>query len=142
MDIFTKGGIIVYYYVKLDGNHVSILGQIGEKNLIPLNCIECTEDQYYYYKEQIKIQAYGTIEEQEYQGVLSECRNLRTKEFLAFDIYKTNLFYNLISETEAEKEEIISWYNTWRDLPDTITINNYKDIIYPITPNKIAVYKS
>ena len=50
-------------------------------------------------------------------------RSKRAKAFKAFDIYKSNVEYGIISETAETKAKIIKWYNACLDL-DYIAINN------------------
>ena len=50
-------------------------------------------------------------------------RNKRTKLFKAFDIYKQNVAYGLINETEQQHENITTWYQECLEL-DYDAINN------------------
>lgn len=50
-------------------------------------------------------------------------REARKRAFRAFDIYKTNISYGIISETKAKHTEILNWYNACCDL-DKEAINN------------------
>ena len=50
-------------------------------------------------------------------------RSKRARAFKAFDIYKSNVEYGIISETVETKAKIIKWYNACLDL-DYIAINN------------------
>ena len=50
-------------------------------------------------------------------------RARRARAFKAFDIYKSNVEYGIISETTETKAKIIKWYNACLDL-DYTAINN------------------
>ena len=71
--------------------------------------------------------------------VQNEIREQRIKFLKAFDIYKTNVMYGIIEETEEERMEIIEWYQNILNMPDTVSLDNmtYK---FPITPTKINKY--
>lgn len=43
-------------------------------------------------------------------------RVLRRPLLNAFDIYKSNIYYGVITETEEEHNEIIKWYNSLLNL--------------------------
>ena len=45
-------------------------------------------------------------------------RRLRAPLLKAFDVYKTNVQYGIIEETEAEHSAIIAWYHDLLDLED------------------------
>lgn len=60
-------------------------------------------------------------------GYLREKRN---KVFKAFDIYKQNVSYGLVTETKAKHNEITEWYQSCLDL-DPEAINNIPDEIKP-----------
>lgn len=45
-------------------------------------------------------------------------RQLREPLLKAFDVYKTNVYYGVVTETEREKAEIIEWYNAMCDLKE------------------------
>lgn len=70
----------------------------------------------------------------------TEVRIKRKPILSAFDIYKTNVIYGVVSETDEQRNDVLSWYNTWLGLPDIVTAENYKDIVYPITPDVIEKY--
>lgn len=53
-------------------------------------------------------------------------RHKRKKLFKAFDIYKTNVSYKLITETKDKHSEIVEWYQKALDL-DAEAINNYPE---------------
>lgn len=130
-----------YYYRKNnDNNMIEIVGNIGREDLIPDGCSICNEAEYNIYLEQISTQRYGTIQEREYKKVLDDIRGLRKIVFMAFDIYKTNIFYGIMQESQEEKDAIINWYNTWLNFPETITIENYMNVTYPETPYVISQY--
>ena len=43
-------------------------------------------------------------------------RQLREPILKAFDIYKSNVYYGIIKETEAEHTKVMEWYNKLCDL--------------------------
>lgn len=51
-------------------------------------------------------------------------RQQRSKLFMAFDIYKSNIEYGLITETDEAHQRIASWYLLALDL-DYNAITNY-----------------
>ncbi len=55
-------------------------------------------------------------------------RAKRSKAFAAFDIYKDNVNYGLIEETEEEHSIIVSWYFQCLDLKPS-AINNVPEVI-------------
>lgn len=58
-------------------------------------------------------------------------RTLREPLLAAFDVYKQNVNYGILTETEAERETILAWY---RDLLD-LDVNAIREV-----PNKIQRY--
>ena len=58
-------------------------------------------------------------------------RQKRAKVFKAFDVYKENVNYGLVEETEQEHENIKIWYNACLDLNKNAIEN---------VPEKIAKY--
>lgn len=50
-------------------------------------------------------------------------RKQRAKLFKAFDIYKENVNYGLINETQETHDKLVVWYNACLDL-NYETINN------------------
>lgn len=55
-------------------------------------------------------------------------RKQRVLIFKAFDIYKTNVEYGIIEETQEQHDDIISWYQKCLDL-DYNAINNVPECI-------------
>lgn len=51
-------------------------------------------------------------------------RKQRARLFKAFDIYKENVNYGLITETQETHDKLVTWYNACRDL-NYEAINNY-----------------
>ena len=88
------------------------------------NEIEFTEEIYNSYKELKKqpVIAYLDIEDDKVIVVtkkrpemsetvkIERLRNLRCPLLKAFDIYKINVMYNIITESESEKAEVLKWY--------------------------------
>ena len=68
-----------------------------------------------------------------------DIRRDREKFLRAFDVYKSNVLYGIITETEEEKAEVAAWYQYLLDLPDTITPDNLS-YEWPVTPAKIDKY--
>ena len=58
-------------------------------------------------------------------------RQLRKPILDAFDIYKSNVYYGVVTETDAEHYEILYWYQFLLDL-DEYALNN--------VPKAIAKY--
>ena len=52
----------------------------------------------------------------------------RKRLFKAFDIYKSNIEYGVISETQEEHSQIVEWYQKCLDL-DYNAINNYPPVL-------------
>ena len=50
-------------------------------------------------------------------------RKLRSPLLKAFDVYKTNVQYGIIEETQEEHEAIIAWYHDLLDLDQTAIDN-------------------
>lgn len=50
-------------------------------------------------------------------------RHKRAKLFKAFDIYKTNVSYKLLSETKNRHGEIVEWYQKALDLDEEAILN-------------------
>lgn len=55
-------------------------------------------------------------------------RKQRAKLFKAFDIYKENVNYGLINETQETHDKLVSWYNACLEL-DYNAINEYPEEI-------------
>lgn len=45
-------------------------------------------------------------------------RQLREKLLSAFDIYKSNVYYGILTETEEEREGVLEWYQDLCDLEE------------------------
>lgn len=56
----------------------------------------------------------------------------------AFDVYKTNLVYGVISETDEEHEEIVAWYQQVLSITDLASVDS--KIEWPQIPAGIAKY--
>lgn len=104
------------------------------------DCIQITKEEYDRLSEEFDILANGTYS---YRGMVAKqekFRSFRQKQFSAFDIYKSNIDYGIIEETEEEREEIISWYMLMLEFPEYITEENYETIEFPETPAAIRSY--
>lgn len=53
------------------------------------------------------------------ENLLTAKRNLRKPLLQAFDIYKSNVSYGVIIETEEEKAQTMAWYKNLLDLEDS-----------------------
>lgn len=73
---------------------------------------------------------------------IEEFRTFRRIQFQMFDIYKSNVEYGIISETEDVKQDIINWYNHMLNFPTLITEETYEVIIFPETPEVILQYQN
>lgn len=58
-------------------------------------------------------------------------RNSRIPLLNAFDIYKSNVYYGVIAETEEQHEQIVAWYHDLRDL---------KPSAFENIPSGVAMY--
>ena len=65
-------------------------------------------------------------------------RQKRARAFKAFDVYKQNVNYGLVEETEQEHEDIKNWYNACLDLTENGLINA-KNAIENV-PEKVKKY--
>ena len=65
-------------------------------------------------------------------------RQKRARVFKAFDIYKQNVNYGLVEETEQEHEDIKNWYLACLDLTENGLINA-KNAIENV-PEKVKKY--
>ena len=94
------------------------------------NEIEFTEELYKSYQEAIKqsIMTHLDVEddkviiitkkrpEMSEKAKIQRLRELRCPLLKAFDIYKTNVLYGIINESESEKAEVLKWYQAILDL--------------------------
>lgn len=46
-------------------------------------------------------------------------RTLRAPMLDAFDVYKSNVYYGIITETDEQHAEIVAWYHDLCDLKDS-----------------------
>lgn len=46
-------------------------------------------------------------------------RTLRAPLLDAFDIYKSNIYYGIITETDEQHDEVIAWYHDLCDLKES-----------------------
>ncbi len=65
---------------------------------------------------------------------LNYLRSLREPLLKAYDVYKINVLYGIVTETEEEHKAILEWYKNLLDL-NTQTLNTKEAI-----PPKIAYY--
>lgn len=104
------------------------------------NCIQITKAEYETLSEELDILANGTYS---YRGMIAKqekFRDFRSRQFAAFDIYKSNIDYGIIEEDETTRENIISWYLLMLEFPEYITEDNYESIIFPETPEAVRMY--
>ena len=50
---------------------------------------------------------------------LDSLRELRKPLLQAFDIYKSNVYYGVVAETEEEHAEVLAWYAALLDIGNT-----------------------
>lgn len=55
-------------------------------------------------------------------------RSLREPILKAFDIYKSNVYYGIITETEEERTKILAWYQDLLDLKESALGNVPKKV--------------
>lgn len=123
---------------KLDSDHNLLM--LFDSPVMQDGCIQITESEYKQLEEELDILANGT---HSYRGMIKkqeQFRDFRSRHFAAFDIYKSNIDYGIIEETEEERQEIISWYMLMLEFPGYITEDNYETIEFPETPAAIRSY--
>lgn len=123
---------------KLDSNRNLLM--LFDSPVMQDGCVQITESEYEQLREELDILANGTYS---YRGMIKkqeQFRDFRSRQFAAFDIYKSNIDYGIIEETEEERDEIISWYLLMLEFPDHVTEENYDTIIFPETPSVIRSY--
>lgn len=125
------------YLKKMNGNDIEML---FDTPVMQEGCIQITKAEYDALIEELDIKAHGTIAYRETERKKEKFRSYRSKQFVGFDIYKSNIDYGIIEETEEERDEIISWYLLMLEFPDYITEENYDTIIFPETPSVIRSY--
>ena len=69
---------------------------------------------------------------------LNYLRSLRKPLLKAFDIYKGNVFYGIIEETEEEHSQILEWYNSLLTM-NAKSITSVEEAIKNV-PEKIKQY--
>lgn len=69
---------------------------------------------------------------------LRTVRQERAYLFKAFDIYKANVEYGILTETEETHNENLVWYQTLLDLPATVAASG--ELIWPEIPVGIRAY--
>lgn len=103
---------------------------ICKSELSDPNEIEFTEELYKSYKELSKQAILARLDvkddkviiineklpEMSKTAQIQRLRNLRYPLLKAFDIYKVNVLYNIINESESEKTEVLKWYKAVLDL--------------------------
>lgn len=55
-------------------------------------------------------------------------RSIRKRLLQAFDIYKTNVIYGIINESEEQKKEVLKWYKNILDLEEN-SLDNVPECI-------------
>ena len=125
------------YLKKIKNGEVEML---YDTTVMQDDCIQITKEEYDRLSEEFDILANGTYS---YRGMIAKrdsFRIFRQKQFSAFDIYKSNIDYGIIEETEEERQDIISWYLLMLEFPEYITEENYETIEFPETPATIRSY--
>lgn len=69
---------------------------------------------------------------------LNYLRSLRKPLLTAFDIYKSNVLYGIIEETEEEHSQILEWYNSLLTM-NAKSITSVEEAIKNV-PEKIKQY--
>ena len=125
------------YFVTLGDNDLPVTMISGPLPDQP-GMTEITKEQY----EQYKLDLDNTPKaiEEKVDDKRFEFRSFRAAQFNAFDIYKTNLAYGVISETPSSHTTIANWYNKMLNFTEEITEKNYTTITFPTTPEEIAKY--
>lgn len=103
----------------------------NEKIYIP-DAIEITKEQY-------DIFCSPTPEEL----LINKKRKIRNERYIylkAFDIYKTNVYYGIETETTEEHDEIISWYNQILNITNISIMDIDNEITFGNIPKKILRY--
>lgn len=72
-------------------------------------------------RKKADINCLSKIETEEIKTQLK--RQFREPILSAFDIYKSNVYYGIIKETETEHNQIIAWYKDLCDLKESALIN-------------------
>lgn len=68
-----------------------------------------------------------------------QLRRKRATLLVAFDVYKANVDYGILSETEEERQAVLAWYQSLLDITEGVTMDETSPI-WPETPQKIAYY--
>lgn len=126
------------YFIQYSGGK-AIAFQMASSGPIP-NMTEVSEETYEAAFSEFISHIPQDNNPQEYYLVLSNFRSFREKQFAAFDIYKSNVEYGIISESSAVHNQIVSWYQTMLAFPETITLDNYNKVVFPETPVMIQPY--
>ncbi len=126
------------YFVNLDshGDPVTLISGPSEQS----GMTEITKQEFDSYELEIDIRNHGTPEFQGMTAKKMEFRAFREAQFTAFDIYKSNIFYGVINESQEQHEEVIEWYDYMLSFPERITEENYETIEFPETPAVIINY--
>lgn len=70
----------------------------------------------------------------------SAFRQYRGEAFKAFDIYKTNIEYGVVTETASQHEAIVEWYDDMLNFPELITPESIEELKFPAIPEAIVQY--
>lgn len=65
-----------------------------------------------------------------FNGRLTLIRDARSKLLTAFDKYKTNVQYGVVTESNAQHSIVVNWYQSLLDLKDEAFINVPEQIKY------------
>lgn len=128
----------IRYFVKLDsnGNPVTLISGPSEQS----DMTEITKQEFDSYELEMDIRNHGTPEFQGMTTKKMEFRAFREEQFAAFDIYKSNIFYGVINESQEQHEEVLEWYDYMLSFPERITEENYETIEFPKTPEVVMNY--
>lgn len=118
----------MYYYYNKKSNIVCCTNkEVNKPELIPI-----TEEEHNEYISKLK-QRYTaswvdgkfvyTAHVKTQEEILKELRKKRAPLLKAFDIYKSNVSYGTVAETDSQHSKITTWYNAILNL-DESAINN------------------
>ena len=127
----------MHYYVSRNENHIDVL---ISSDSVQSGYEEVTETEYTQLLKQYQWQTEGTDDYIGCVNTIEKFRSYRLKAFNAFDIYKSNVQYGIITETELEHSAILDWYSIMLNFPESITEENYKTVVFPSIPEQLERY--
>lgn len=73
-----------------------------------------------------------------YEANVKDIRTLRRRYLNAFDIYKSNVEYGIVSETDEQHQLVLDWYNQLLNITDLVTAESIPE--FPEVPNCVKQY--